>query len=167
MTTQAGALELAIPKLRAGSFFPSLLKRRRHIDQALYTVAMEAYVHGVSTRYAKRLDRSADNQAAGARDAPAAPFRHTSGAARPSPPALRFTTYQREVGKGSQAISQGSAGQGQRTAGPRLRVCSLGRPQLDPLPCVPTKEFEVVFPATLLASDRKPRRWRSAPNFWH
>ncbi|KPI15873.1 transposase mutator type, partial [Actinobacteria bacterium OV450] len=34
VTTQAGDLELAIPKLRAGSFFPSLLERRRRIDQA-------------------------------------------------------------------------------------------------------------------------------------
>jgi transposase-like protein len=50
VTTQAGDLELAVPKLRAGSFFPSLLERRRRIDQALYAVVMEAYVHGVSTR---------------------------------------------------------------------------------------------------------------------
>lgn len=50
LTTQAGDLELAIPKLRAGSFYPSLLERRRRIDQALYAVIMEAYVHGVSTR---------------------------------------------------------------------------------------------------------------------
>ncbi|MDI2129133.1 IS256 family transposase [Yinghuangia seranimata] len=50
VTSQAGDLELAIPKLRAGSFFPSLLERRRRIDQALYAVVMEAYVHGVSTR---------------------------------------------------------------------------------------------------------------------
>ena len=40
----------AIPKLRAGSFFPSLLEPRRRIDQALYAVVMEAYVAGVSTR---------------------------------------------------------------------------------------------------------------------
>ncbi|MGV9871477.1 IS256 family transposase [Streptomyces cellulosae] len=50
VTTQAGDLDLAIPKLRTGSFFPSLLERRRRIDQALYAVNMEAYVHGVSTR---------------------------------------------------------------------------------------------------------------------
>ncbi|CAL9674272.1 hypothetical protein SUDANB176_07648 (plasmid) [Streptomyces sp. enrichment culture] len=49
VTTQAGDLEIAIPKLRSGSFFPSLLDRRRRIDQALYAVIMEAYVHGVST----------------------------------------------------------------------------------------------------------------------
>ncbi|WP_405883122.1 IS256 family transposase [Streptomyces sp. NBC_01136] len=50
LTSQAGDLDLAIPKLRSGSFFPSLLERRRRIDQALYAVIMEAYVHGVSTR---------------------------------------------------------------------------------------------------------------------
>jgi putative transposase len=48
--TAAGDVELAIPKLRAGSFFPSLLERRRRIDRALYAVVMEAYVHGISTR---------------------------------------------------------------------------------------------------------------------
>jgi transposase-like protein len=50
VTTTAGDVELAIPKLREGSFFPSLLERRRRIDRALYAVVMEAYVHGVSTR---------------------------------------------------------------------------------------------------------------------
>ncbi|MDR6981320.1 transposase-like protein [Streptomyces sp. 3330] len=50
VTTQVGDLELAIPKLRTRSFFPSLLKRRRRIDQALYAVMMAAYVNGVSTR---------------------------------------------------------------------------------------------------------------------
>ncbi|KPI14846.1 transposase mutator type [Actinobacteria bacterium OV450] len=50
LSTQAGDLDLAIPKLRSGSFFPALLERRRRFDQALYAVIMEAYVHGVSTR---------------------------------------------------------------------------------------------------------------------
>ena len=50
LTTKAGDVELKIPKLRKGSFFPSVLERRRRIDQALYAVVMEAYVHGVSTR---------------------------------------------------------------------------------------------------------------------
>ncbi len=50
LTTPAGDLELRIPKLRAGSFFPSLLERRRRVDQALFAVVMEAYLHGVSTR---------------------------------------------------------------------------------------------------------------------
>ena len=50
LTTTAGDLELRIPKLRTGSFFPSLLDRRRRVDQALFAVVMEAYLHGVSTR---------------------------------------------------------------------------------------------------------------------
>jgi putative transposase len=50
VSTAAGDVELAIPKLRSGSFFPSLLERRRRIDRALYAVVMEAYVHGISTR---------------------------------------------------------------------------------------------------------------------
>ena len=50
VATQAGDIELRIPKLRKGSFFPAILEPRRRIDQALYAVVMEAYVHGVSTR---------------------------------------------------------------------------------------------------------------------
>ncbi|MCV7025980.1 MULTISPECIES: IS256 family transposase [Mycolicibacterium] len=50
VSTTSGDIEVKIPKLRAGSFFPSLLERRRRIDKALHAVIMEAYVHGVSTR---------------------------------------------------------------------------------------------------------------------
>lgn len=50
LTTQVGDLALQIPKLRAGSFIPSILEPRRRIDQALYAVIMEAYIGGVSTR---------------------------------------------------------------------------------------------------------------------
>ncbi len=50
LSTKAGDVELAIPKLRWGSFFPSLLEPRRRIDRALWAVVMEAFVHGVSTR---------------------------------------------------------------------------------------------------------------------
>jgi transposase-like protein len=50
LATQAGDIELGIPKLRKGSFFPSILEHRRRIDRALYAVVMEAYVSGVSTR---------------------------------------------------------------------------------------------------------------------
>jgi putative transposase len=50
ISTQAGDVELTIPKLRQGSFFPVILERRRRIDQALYAVVMEAWVNGVSTR---------------------------------------------------------------------------------------------------------------------
>ena len=50
LSTTAGDLELSIPKLRQGSFFPALLERRRRVDQALFAVVIEAYLHGVSTR---------------------------------------------------------------------------------------------------------------------
>ena len=58
LTTTAGDLELRIPKLRTGSFFPSLLERRRRVDQALFAVVMEAYLHGVSTRKVDDLVRA-------------------------------------------------------------------------------------------------------------
>ncbi|TFD19924.1 IS256 family transposase [Cryobacterium sp. TMT2-23] len=50
LTTTAGDLNLKILKLRQGSFFPALLERRRRVDQALFAIVMEAYLHGVSTR---------------------------------------------------------------------------------------------------------------------
>ena len=55
LTTQAGDVQLRIPKLRKGSFFPVILEPRRRIDQALYAVVMEAYVNGVSTRSVEEL----------------------------------------------------------------------------------------------------------------
>lgn len=50
VSTTAGDLTVKIPKLRTGSFFPTLLEPRRRVDVALHAVVMEAYVHGVSTR---------------------------------------------------------------------------------------------------------------------
>jgi putative transposase len=50
LSTKAGDVELRIPKLREGSFFPALLEPRRRIDRAFLAVVMEAYVHGTSTR---------------------------------------------------------------------------------------------------------------------
>ena len=50
LSTKAGDLQVGIPKFRKGSFFPEILEPRRRIDQALYAVVMEAYIHGVSTR---------------------------------------------------------------------------------------------------------------------
>ena len=48
--TRAGRIELAIPKLRKGSYFPSFLEPRRTAEKALVAVIQEAYVHGISTR---------------------------------------------------------------------------------------------------------------------
>lgn len=50
LATQAGDVQLRIPKLRRGSLFPSILEPRRRIDRALYAVVMEAWVEGVGTR---------------------------------------------------------------------------------------------------------------------
>ena len=48
--TRAGTVELRIPKLRKGSYFPVFLEPRRLGEKALAAVVQEAYVHGVSTR---------------------------------------------------------------------------------------------------------------------
>jgi transposase-like protein len=48
--TRAGRIELAIPKLRKGSYFPAFLEPRRTAEEALTAVIQEAYGHGVSTR---------------------------------------------------------------------------------------------------------------------
>jgi transposase-like protein len=48
--TRAGTVDLAIPKLRKGSYFPPFLEPRRAAEKALTAVIQEAYVHGVSTR---------------------------------------------------------------------------------------------------------------------
>jgi putative transposase len=48
--TRAGTVELRIPKLRKGSYFPSFLEPRRTAEKALVAVIQEAYVQGVSTR---------------------------------------------------------------------------------------------------------------------
>ena len=58
ITTAAGDLDLSITKLRQGAFFPSLLERRRRIDQALFAVVMEAYVTGTSVRKVDDLVRA-------------------------------------------------------------------------------------------------------------
>jgi putative transposase len=48
--TRVGTVELAIPKLRQGSYFPSLLEPRRRAERALAAVVAQCYVEGVSTR---------------------------------------------------------------------------------------------------------------------
>ena len=53
--TRVGSLELQIPKLRTGSYFPSWLEPRRRAEQALVAVVAEAYVQGVSTRKVEAL----------------------------------------------------------------------------------------------------------------
>ena len=56
--TRVGTIELEIPKLREGSYFPSLLEPRRRSERALVSVVTQAYVEGVSTRRVDDLVRS-------------------------------------------------------------------------------------------------------------
>src|SRR4051794_15921112 len=54
--TRAGRIDLAIPKLRKGSYFPAFLEPRRTAEKALTAVIQEAYVHGISTRAVDDLE---------------------------------------------------------------------------------------------------------------
>ena len=56
--TRAGEIELQIPKIRQGSYFPSFLAPRRRSEQALLSVVQQAYVCGVSTRRVDQLVES-------------------------------------------------------------------------------------------------------------
>jgi transposase-like protein len=56
--TRAGEIELAIPKIRRGSYVPSFLEPRRRSEQALVSVIEQAYVCGVSTRKVDQLVES-------------------------------------------------------------------------------------------------------------
>ncbi len=53
--TRVGAVELSVPRVRDGSYFPSLLEPRRRAERALSAVVQEAYVHGISTRKVDEL----------------------------------------------------------------------------------------------------------------
>jgi putative transposase len=53
--TRAGSIDLKIPKLRAGSYFPPFLEPRRTAEKALAAVIQEAYVQGISTRSVDEL----------------------------------------------------------------------------------------------------------------
>jgi len=56
--TRAGTIELRIPKLRQGSYFPGFLEPRRVAEKAMTAVIQEAYVQGVSTRSVDALVKS-------------------------------------------------------------------------------------------------------------
>ena len=56
--TRAGTVELAIPKLRTGSYFPSFLEHRRRAERALASVVATSYLLGVSTRRVEKLAAS-------------------------------------------------------------------------------------------------------------
>jgi putative transposase len=53
--TRAGTVDLRIPKLRKGSYFPGFLEPRRMAEKALTAVIQEAYIQGISTRSVDHL----------------------------------------------------------------------------------------------------------------
>src|SRR5438445_13378106 len=56
--TRVGTIELQVPRVRDGSFFPTLLEPRRRAERALLAVVQEAYIQGVSTRRVAALVRA-------------------------------------------------------------------------------------------------------------
>jgi len=58
LSTPAGHIELRIPRLRVGSFFPALLEPRRRVDRVLWAVIMTAYIAGTWTRKVDDLVRA-------------------------------------------------------------------------------------------------------------
>jgi transposase-like protein len=57
--TRAGTVELRIPRLRTGSYFPSFLEPRRMVEKALTAVIQEAFIQGISTRSVDDLSANA------------------------------------------------------------------------------------------------------------
>ena len=113
---------LSITKLRQGSFFPSLLERRRRIDQALFAVVMEAYVTGTSVRKVDDLvkalgadsgiSKSEVSRICADLDEQVTSFADRSLAESPSPYVFLDATYCKarvggaKNGKGSRVVSQ-------------------------------------------------------------
>ena len=55
LSTGLGPVEIGIPKLRQGSFYPSILEQYKRIDRALISIISEAYINGVSTRKMNKI----------------------------------------------------------------------------------------------------------------
>jgi putative transposase len=88
--TRVGTIELAIPKVRPGTYFPSLLQPRRRAEHALLAVVQEAYVHGVSTRKVDELMKARGSSSPQIRDTsdfdtPSSPTWRRSGPGRSRP----------------------------------------------------------------------------------
>jgi transposase-like protein len=75
--TRVGTIELKIPKVTAGTYFPSLLEPRRRAEKALHAVICEAYVKGVSTRKVDDLVRALGSMGSPAQRSPGSAKRST------------------------------------------------------------------------------------------
>ena len=100
--TRVGTLPLSIPRVRDGSYFPSLLEPRRRAERALLAVVQEAYVLGVSTRRVEDLvetlgisglSKSEVSRICAALDAEVEAFRHRSLAGETYPYLWLDATY--------------------------------------------------------------------------
>src|SRR5690606_24443985 len=94
LETRVGSMDLQVPKMRKGSYFPSFLQPRRRWEQAFVNVVSEAYVQGVSTRSvedlveamgAKGMSKSEVSRMAGVLDGQVAAFRSRSLGERAMP----------------------------------------------------------------------------------
>ena len=89
--TRVGSIELKIPKVSAGAYFPSLLEPRRRVEKAMHAVIVEAHVKGVSTRKVDDLGRALGiegiSQERGLEDLQGARHRGRSSPARSRPSA--------------------------------------------------------------------------------
>ena len=108
--TRVGTVNLSIPRVRDGSYFPSLLEPRRRVERALLAVVSEAYVAGVSTRRVEDLvealgiasmSKSEVSRICAALDAEVEAFRGRSLASEPYPYLWLDATYVkvREAGR--------------------------------------------------------------------
>ena len=165
--TRAGEIELQIPKLRQGSYFPSFLEPRRRSEQALVAVVQQAYVCGVSTRRVDqlveslglRISKSEVSRICGLLDEQVEAFRDA-----PAGGPLPVPVPRREGREGPRRRPRGQQGAGDRAWRARDRPARDHRPRrrrgrdrgvLDRVPARPGR----ARPGRRAARDlRRPRR---------
>jgi len=131
-STRAGELELAIPKIRRGSYFPSFLEPRKRSEQALVSVVQEAYVAGVSTRKVDqvveslglRISKSEVSRICQGLDEQVEAFR-----SRPLEGRYPLPLAGREGREGPGRRPGGAEGVGARVRGARVRLPGGDRPR--------------------------------------
>src|SRR3954465_796836 len=119
--TRAGEIDLQIPKIRQGSYFPSILQPRKRSEQALVSVVQQAYVCGVSTRRVDqlveslglRISKSEVSRIAGLLDEQVQAFRQ-----RPLEGGYPYLFVDAKVGEGPRRRPRGAQVRGDRSRRP-------------------------------------------------